>query len=215
MEQHLNISEIFASIQGESRWAGLPCTFVRLSGCPLNCSWCDSRYASENPRRMALTAILAEVERLAQPAVEVTGGEPLAQPATLRLLNALTELGSPVLLETSGAETLTGVPPAVHIVMDVKCPSSGMAERHHPGNFALLKPTDDIKFVLADRVDFDFAMRTIEQHDLTARTAVFLSCVHGRLDPRELAAWMVEAKRPCRLQLQLHKYIWEPERRGV
>lgn len=211
----LNITEIYGSIQGESTYAGFPCTFVRLTGCPLRCRWCDTAHAFQGGSVKSIPEIVAEVSRIGLPYVELTGGEPLAQKACAPLARALVDAGFRVLIETGGSESVDVLPKEVHIVMDLKCPGSGMQDRNLWENLSWLKSTDDIKFVLADRADFDWALERIGEHRLNERFRVLLSCAFGLLQPRDLAAWMVEKKLDCRLQLQQHKYIWSPKAKGV
>ncbi len=215
MARELLVNEIFRSIQGESTFAGLPCTFVRLAGCPLACRWCDTAYAREEGDYMALDWVLAQVASLGENLVEVTGGEPLAQAACPELLGALCDQGRTVLLETNGAMDLAPVDPRVRIIMDLKCPGSGMSGRMRLENLALLKPTDEVKFVLADRKDYEHTRRLIRRHGLAERCVVLLSTVHDRLAPRQAVEWLLADRLPVRFQLQLHKYIWPPETRKV
>lgn len=209
------VCEIFASIQGESSWAGLPCAFLRLAGCPLDCRWCDTIYAKSGGQDMALSAILDQVAALGHDLVEVTGGEPLSQTDTPALLTALCQSGYTALLETNGCEDISGLDPRVRIIMDLKCPSSGMAERTLWPNLAALKPSDEVKLVLADRADYEYARQVIIEHDLAGRCGVLLSTVHGQLEPRLAVEWLLADRLPVRFQLQLHKYIWPPDARGV
>jgi 7-carboxy-7-deazaguanine synthase len=211
----LKVYEIFASIQGESSWAGLACTFVRLAGCPLDCRWCDTVYAKSGGQDMELSAILDQAAALGHDLVEVTGGEPLSQAGTPALLSALCDSGYTVLLETNGCEDISGLDQRVHVIMDIKCPSSGMAERTRWQNLEVLKPTDEVKLVLADRADYEYARQVINEHDLAGRCGVLLSTVHGQLEPRLAVEWLLADKLPVRFQLQLHKYIWPPDTRGV
>lgn len=212
----LDVNELFLSIQGESTFAGLPCVFVRLTGCPLSCAYCDTRYAREEPGvSLGQDAIVARVLEYGVPLVELTGGEPLAQAGTPALLRQLCDLGLTVLLETSGALDLTPVDPRVHVIMDYKCPSSGMTDRMHPGNLDRLGPGDELKLVLSGREDYLFARDLLDKENFFLRVPVLLSPVHGVLSPERLAAWMLEDRLPARLQLQLHKILWPPDRRGV
>lgn len=215
MDPNLLITEIYASVQGESSFAGIPCTFVRLTGCPLRCRWCDTVYSFEGGKGLTLSEVVAEVERLGMPLVELTGGEPLAQKASSELVRALAERGHKVLIETGGSESVAEVVDHAHLIVDVKCPGSGMSDRNRWENLALLKPTDELKFVLANRDDFNWALACIREHKLTERFHVLLSCAFGLLQPKDLAAWMVEEKLSCRLNLQQHKYIWHPRAKGV
>jgi 7-carboxy-7-deazaguanine synthase len=212
----LTINEIYLSIQGESTYAGQPCTFVRLTACDLRCVWCDTPYAFTDGRKMALEDVLAEVDRLGCPLVELTGGEPLLQKDAPLLMARLLEGGRRVLLETGGHVSLTPVPRAVVRIMDVKCPGSGEAAKHHWPNMDLLAPHDEVKFVIADRVDYEYAREITARYALAERAAaVHFSPVHGVLDPRTLSAWILEDHLPVRLQLQLHKYIWGANVKGV
>ena len=212
----LTVYEIYKSIQGESTRAGLPCTFVRLAACDLRCVWCDTPYAFTGGRKMPADDVLAAVEALGCRLVELTGGEPLLQPEAPALMAALIDRGYTVLLETGGHVPITEVPDAVVAIVDVKCPGSGEAQRMHWPNLDELSPHDEVKFVLADRADFDYACDIVRRHDLASRTAaVLFSPVHGALAPDELARWMLETGIAARLQIQAHKYIWDPATRGV
>ncbi len=211
----MRVTEIFHSIQGESTFAGRPCVFVRLTGCPLRCTWCDTEYAFFGGTEQSVDDILDTVRSYGCPLVEVTGGEPLAQSETPTLLRRLCEAGFTVLLETSGAVDTSLVAPAVHIILDVKCPGSGMTDRMHWPNLERLRPHDEAKFVLQDRRDYDWAKGILQQFHLATRCPVHFSPVFGTLDPRQLAEWLLEDRLPIRLQLQLHKHIWAPDMRGV
>lgn len=215
MDATLTITEIYASLQGESSYAGLPCTFVRLTGCPLRCRWCDTAYAFKGGRSMNIGEIMAEVERIGVPLVELTGGEPLAQEAAPQLAKALVDKGYKVLIETSGAEPIAPLHPAVHVIMDLKCPDSGMSDRNLWANLEHLKPTDEIKFVVASRTDFDWALEVIARERLDKRCQLLFSCAWGHVQPKDLAAWMLESRVQARMQLQAHKYIWGPRAKGV
>ena len=212
----LTVNEIFHSIQGESTHTGEPCVFVRLTACDLRCSWCDTPYAFHEGRKMSIDDVLAEVERYGCPLVEVTGGEPLLQPDVYPLMTRLMESGKRVLLETGGHRSITQVPPGVERIMDVKCPGSGESGKNDWTNLAALTSTDQVKFVIKDRIDYEFARDIVTREDLPARvTAVLFSPVHGVLEPRLLAEWMLADRLPVRLQLQAHKFIWSPDTRGV
>lgn len=213
--ERLKVNEIFVSIQGESSRAGLACAFVRLTGCPLRCRWCDTTYAYHQGREMSLEEILLRVASFGVELVEVTGGEPLMQEQTPELLRQLCDSGHQVMLETSGALDLAPVDLRVRVIMDIKCPGSGMAQRMHWPNLEHLKPGDEVKFVLADRRDYDYARQAVQRHDLARRCRVLLSVVHGALEPRRVVEWMLADRLPARFQLQLHKYIWPPDQRGV
>ena len=211
----LVVNEIFHSIQGESRYTGRPCVFVRLSACNLRCIWCDTAYAFTGGDTMSIDGILAAVAAFRCGLVEVTGGEPLLQAGCHDLLAALCDAGYEVLLETGGSLPVTDIDERVHRIVDVKCPGSGMSEKNLWSNLDLLTDRDEVKFVLADRKDFDWAMDIAARYQLPARTHVLYAPVFGMLSPTELAAWMLEAGVEGRLQIQLHKYLWDPQRRGV
>lgn len=211
----MRVTEIFHSIQGESSYAGQPCVFVRLTGCPLRCTWCDTGYAFYGGQESSADEVLAKIARYECRLVEVTGGEPLAQPECVPLLTRLCDAGYTVLLETSGAVDITPVDPRVHIIMDVKCPGSGMTDRMHWPNLAALAAKDEVKFVLADRADYDWARGMLVRHDMASRCSLIFSPAFDSLDLRQLAEWILADKLPVRLQIQLHKYIWAPDMRGV
>ena len=211
----LRITEIFHSIQGESSFAGQPCVFIRLTGCPLRCTWCDTDYAFFGGREYSIDETLATVNTYGCSLVEVTGGEPLAQPECLPLLSRLCDAGYTVLLETSGAIDIAPIDARVHVILDVKCPGSGMTDRMHWPNLSTLAAKDEAKFVLADRADYDWAHEVLTQHDIASRCSVLFSPVFGSLDLRQLAEWILADRLPVRFQVQLHKYIWTPDMRGV
>jgi 7-carboxy-7-deazaguanine synthase len=211
----MRITEIFHSIQGESSYAGQPCVFVRLTGCPLRCTWCDTAYAFHGGQDDSIDDVLAKVHRYGCRLVEVTGGEPLAQPESLPLMARMCDAGYTVLLETSGAVDIAPVDPRVHVILDVKCPGSDMTDRMHWPNLSQLAAKDEAKFVLADRADYDWAREILVQYDLANRCTVLFSPVFGSLDVRELAEWILADRPPVRFQLQMHKYIWAPDMRGV
>jgi 7-carboxy-7-deazaguanine synthase len=211
----MRVTEIFHSIQGESSYAGQPCVFVRLTGCPLRCTWCDTGYAFHGGQECSLEEILDTVRAYGCHLVEVTGGEPLAQPESLPLMTGLCDAGYTVLLETSGAINIAPVDPRVHIILDVKCPGSGMMDRMYWPNLSQLAAKDEAKFVLADRTDYDWAREILARYDLASRCTVHFSPVFGSLDMRELAEWILADRLPVRFQLQMHKYIWAPDMRGV
>ena len=207
----LVVTEIFRSIQGESSFAGLPCTFVRLTGCALRCVWCDSAYAFSGGNTRTLDDVLAEVARLGVPLVELTGGEPLEQEGVTPLAAALCDRGYTVLLETGGHVPLDRVDPRVVKILDVKCPGSGMQSRNDLENLNLLGPKDEVKFVVADRRDFDWAIALVETHDLDDKHTVLISPVfEGDSSPvaAEVAEWVRDSKRKLRLNLQVHKLLW-------
>jgi 7-carboxy-7-deazaguanine synthase len=212
----LTVNEIFHSIQGESTCAGEPCVFVRLTACDLRCAWCDTPYAFHEGRKMSVDAAVSEVARYGCQSVEITGGEPLLQADVYPLMERLLADGRRVLLETGGHRSIEGVPAGVTIVMDVKCPGSGEAGRNDWTNLGRLRPHDQVKFVIRDRADYEFARDVLRREALHDRVAAALfSPVHGVLDPRTLAAWILEDRLPVRLQLQVHKYIWGADARGV
>jgi len=211
----LKVNEIFHSIQGESRHAGRPCVFVRLTFCNLRCVWCDTAYAFEEGRDETVAAILIRVAALATRYVLITGGEPLAQTGVHDLVEALCDSGYEVAVETGGSLDLAPLDRRAMVVMDLKCPGSGMADHNRFENLDLLKATDDVKFVVADRADYEWAREVIERRRLAGRFGVLLSPVHGVLDPRTLSEWVLSDRLTVRLQLQIHKYIWSPDARGV
>lgn len=209
------ITEIYASIQGESSYAGLPCVFIRFTGCPLRCKWCDTVYSFEGGETSTMDALIDRVSTYGVNLVELTGGEPLAQEGVPHLIDRLVDQGYRVLIETSGSEPVRGLNRDLHIIMDLKCPDSGMSDRNLWVNLASLKPTDEIKFVVASRADFEWAVATIAEHRLDTRFHVLLSPAFGLLKPAQLAEWMVKETPRCRLNLQQHKYIWHPRAKGV
>ncbi|MFN7978202.1 MAG: radical SAM protein [Vicinamibacterales bacterium] len=212
----LTVNEIFHSIQGESTHAGRPCVFVRLTACDLRCVWCDSPYAFHEGRKMSIDEVVEAVLAYGCPLVEMTGGEPLLQKDVYPLMERLHDAGLQVLIETGGHRSLAQVPAWATAVMDVKCPGSGEAAKHDAGNFARLRPHDEVKFVVADRADYDYAKDVIAREALVGKVAaIHMSPVHGTLDSKTLSEWVLADKLAVRVQLQLHKYIWGPEVRGV
>jgi 7-carboxy-7-deazaguanine synthase len=212
----LTINEIFYSIQGESTFAGRPCVFVRLTACDLRCSWCDTAYAFHEGQKRSLDDVIAEVDRYGCPLVEVTGGEPLLQEGVYPLMETLLAQGRTVLLETGGHRSTARVPERVVTILDVKCPASGESHRNDWENLSRLKPHDQVKFVIKDRADYEYARQVVRQHDLGRRAAaVLFSPVHGVLEPRQLSEWVLGDHLPVRVQLQVHKYIWDAHTRGV
>ena len=212
----LTVNEIFHSIQGESTFAGEPCVFVRLTACDLRCSWCDTVYAFHEGRKMSVDEVLTEIGRYDCPTVEITGGEPLLQQDVYPLMSRLLEDGKRVLLETGGHRSIEHVPAGVIRIVDVKCPGSGESGKIDWTNLQRLSATDQVKFVIEDRRDYEFARDLVVREQLSARAAsVLFSPVHGVMDPRELAEWILADRLPVRLQLQAHKYIWSPDARGV
>ena len=212
----MTVNEIFFSIQGESTYAGRPCVFVRLTACDLRCSWCDTEYAFHEGRKRSLDEVLADVDRFDCPLVEVTGGEPLLQEGVYPLMDSLLARGRTVLLETGGHRSTAAVPEPVVTILDVKCPGSGEAHRTDWSNLDRLRPHDEVKFVIRDRADYEYARDVIARHRLAERTAALhLSPVHGVMDLRQLSEWALADRLPARIQVQLHKYIWDPATRGV
>lgn len=211
----LKVNEIFFSIQGESTYAGLPCVFIRLTYCNLRCTYCDTEYAFYEGKDMSIDEILNEIKKYNCNLVEVTGGEPLFQKESLELLKRLCDEGYKVLLETSGSISIEDVDPRVTIIMDLKTPSSKMMKKNLYSNIDYLKPDDEVKFVIGNREDYEWSKEIIEKYNLKNRCKILMGCVFGELSNLELATWILEDNLPVRFQMQLHKYIWEPERRGV
>lgn len=212
----LTVNEIFYSIQGESTFAGRPCVFVRLAACDLRCSWCDTPYAFYEGRKMSVEEVVAAVDRYGCPLVEITGGEPLLQDDVYDLMERLLETGCTVMLETGGHRSIARVPSAVRKIVDVKCPGSGEADKNHWANLDDLASHDEVKFVVKDRADYEFARDVVSRHALADRSAaVLMSPVHGVLDPKTLSEWILQDRLQVRVQVQLHKYIWSPTTRGV
>ena len=215
-QDSLVIHEIYASIQGESTFAGLPCTFVRTTGCNLRCVWCDTPQAFYGGTRMTRGEVKDKVLALGTALVELTGGEPLLQPAVLPLMAELCDAGKTVLLETSGEADVSPVDPRVHKIMDLKAPGSGESHRNRWSNLEHLTERDEIKFVLADRADYEWMRDVIRARELAERTPKLLaSTVFGKLAARDLVKWVLEDALPVRVQIQMHKYIWPADARGV
>jgi 7-carboxy-7-deazaguanine synthase len=219
--EFLRVTEIFHSIQGESTWVGSPCTFIRLTGCPLRCVWCDTEYSFVGGEKKTLLEVHQEVDRLGCPVVEITGGEPLIHPNAFRLARELLDRSYTVLVETSGAVDVSPLDPRAHKIMDLKCPGSGEVGKNLWSNLDHLTERDEVKFVLADRVDYEWARNTIRERGLDGKLArgelkaLLASPVWDKLDLRKLAEWILEDALPVRLQVQLHKLIWDPNTRGV
>ena len=219
--EYLRVTEIFHSIQGESTWAGLPCTFLRLTGCPLRCVWCDTEYSFHGGEKVPLSDLIQRTEEIGCRLVEITGGEPLIHPNAFRLATELLDRGYTVLVETSGAIDVSPLDPRAHKIMDLKCPGSGEESRNLWTNLDHLTYRDEMKFVLKDKVDFDWACRVIRDRGLDRRVrkgdlrALHFSPVWDQLKLEDLAAWLLAEHLPVRLQLQLHKLIWDPTTRGV
>jgi len=211
----LTVFEIYQSVQGESTHVGRPCVFVRLTACDLRCVWCDTPYAFTGGRKMSIDEVVSAVEAYGCDLVEITGGEPLLQADAIPLMERLTARHT-VLIETGGHRSIAALPPAVRAIVDVKCPGSGEANNMHWENLDRLRPHDEVKFVIADRADFDYARDVVRRFGLAPRvTAVLFSPVHGVLAPDVLAQWILDERVPARLQIQAHKYIWSPDARGV
>lgn len=214
--ERLRLNEIFYSIQGESTWAGLPCVFVRLTGCNLRCGWCDTEYAFYEGQQLSVSEIVAQVRQYGCRLVEVTGGEPLLQKGVQALFAMLLDDGFTVLVETSGERDISKIDPRVIKIMDLKCPGSGECERNRWSNLDALTVRDEVKFVVADRRDYEWARDVIRAHALARKVnAILLSPVFGRLEPQQLASWILEDHLTARMQMQLHKQIWGPSVRGV
>jgi len=210
----MRITEIFHSIQGESSHIGRPCTFVRLTGCNLRCTWCDSVYTFTGGQKLSLDEVMEKVDAYGCRLVEVTGGEPLAQAESLELIRRLLDDGYETLIETSGSIDIAPVDRRAKIILDVKCPGSGEESKNLWSNLADLREHDEVKFVILDRFDYDYAKNVIAEHGLAGR-AILFSAVWDRLPIRELAEWMLADRVPARLQTQLHKHIWGADARGV
>jgi 7-carboxy-7-deazaguanine synthase len=213
----LRVTEIFRSIQGESTHAGRPCTFVRLTGCPMRCTWCDSEYTFTGGVHLSVDDVMQQVRDFNCPLVEVTGGEPLAQREAFDLISRLCDDGYEVLVETGGYVSTEDLDQRAKVILDVKCPASGEAERNHWPNLKRLRPEmDEVKFVVADRADWEFARKVVGDYDLENLTrSILISPAWDQIDLPELANWIVESGLNARMQLQLHKYIWGPDARGV
>ena len=212
----LTINEIFHSIQGESTHAGRPCVFVRLTACDLRCSWCDTPYAFTEGHKVSVDDVVARVKAFGCPVVEITGGEPLLQKNVYPLMQRLLDERLTVMVETGGHLSIEHVPPGVLRIMDVKCPGSGESHRNEWTNMDRLVATDEVKFVIKDRTDYEFAREVVARYGLIDRVAaVHFSPVHGVLESKQLAEWILADRLEVRLQLQVHKYIWDPSTRGV
>ena len=221
MAEFLRVTEIFHSIQGESTWAGMPCTFVRLTGCPLRCSWCDTAYAFHGGEKLSLDEIVARVQEIGTRLVELTGGEPLVHRGAFELATRLLDDGYTVLVETSGAVDIAPLDPRAHRIMDLKCPGSGESARNLWSNLDHLGGGDELKFVIADRADYEWAREVIRSRGLDRRLAagtlraILVSPVWDAVDLQELAGWILEDHLPVRYQVQLHKVIWGANVPGV
>jgi 7-carboxy-7-deazaguanine synthase len=213
----LRVTEIFRSIQGESTHAGRPCTFVRLTGCPMRCTWCDSEYTFSGGDHHSIDQVMQRVRDFACPLVEITGGEPLAQREAFNLIKQLCDEGYEVLIETGGYVSTEGLDPRAKVILDVKCPASGEAERNHWPNLSRLRADlDEVKFVVVDRSDWEFTRKVVSEYDLEKRVkSILVSPAWDQIELAELAKWIVESGMNARMQLQMHKYIWGPDKHGV
>ncbi len=211
----MQITEIYKSIQGESTYAGLPCVFVRTTGCNLRCVWCDTEYAFYGGQKMSLEEVLAKVAEFDCQLVEITGGEPLLQKEVPELARRLLAAGYTVLVETSGERDVSVLDPRVIKIMDLKCPGSGECEKNRWENLEFLTERDEVKFVIKDRRDYDWAVEVVKKYELEKKVRVLFSPVWGELEPETLARWILEDRLNVRFQIQLHKVIWAPETRGV
>lgn len=212
---HLLIAEIYASVQGESTHAGRPCVFVRTTTCHLRCGYCDTAWAFTEGTVVAFDDVLARTLGFGIPLVEITGGEPLLQPLVPKLCRALLDAGREVLVETSGALDISPLPQGVKAILDFKTPASGEEGANDYANLKRLRAGDEVKFVLCNRADYEWARELVEREGLHERTTVLLSCAYKLLEPAQLVAWMLEDKLPARLNVQLHKFVWPPAKRGV
>jgi len=220
-EPFLRVTEIFHSLQGESTWTGVPCTFVRLTGCPLRCTWCDTDYAFYGGEKVALAAIVERVRSIGTPLVEITGGEPLVHPNAFLLARRLLDEEFTVLVETSGAVDVSELDPRAHKIMDLKCPGSGEVSKNRWENLDHLTERDEVKFVVKDRTDYEWARTVVRRRELDRRLqegeirSLLISPAWGEIEWRTLAEWILEDGTPFRFQVQLHKLVWEPETKGV
>jgi 7-carboxy-7-deazaguanine synthase len=209
----MRITEIYQSIQGESSYAGLPCVFVRTTGCDLRCSWCDSEFTFTGGTQMTLDQTMAEVEKYDCEMVELTGGEPLLQPDIYALATRLADARYTVLIETGGHRDISKLDPRVIRIMDLKCPASGECERNLWSNLEQLRPVDEVKFVIADRADYEWMLKTVRERCLEDRAKLLISTAFGTIESEQVVGWMLEDKVRARFQLQLHKYIWPSDER--
>lgn len=212
----LKVNEIYYSIQGESSKAGLPCVFVRLTYCNLRCTYCDTEYAFFDGRELSVDEIITQIEKYSCNLVEITGGEPLVQmEECLELMKQLSDYGYEVIIETGGSLSIKNIDNRVMIIMDLKCPSSGMEKKNLYDNINHLKPTDEVKFVIGDREDYEWSKEQIKKYSLTEKCNVLFSVVFDKLQPVTLVNWIIEDNLKVRFQLQMHKYIWHPQTKGV
>jgi len=214
-ERRIRLTEMYASIQGESTHVGKPCLFIRLTGCNLRCTWCDSEFTFTGGKQEDLDEVVTRAHDYGIHTIEITGGEPLLQKTAIPLMARLLGLGHEVLLETSGNMPIGPVPDEVHVIMDLKCPDSGEVEKNLWENIAELQSNDEVKFVIASRRDYEWARQKTAEHGLSARCTVLFSPVWGTVDPSDLVDWIVEDRLSVRFQLQVHKVIWPPDARGV
>jgi 7-carboxy-7-deazaguanine synthase len=221
VSEYLRVTEIFHSIQGESTWAGFPCTFIRLTGCPLRCVWCDTEYAFHGGEKIPLDDLVEKAREIGTPLVEITGGEPLIHKNAFVLARRLLDAGFTVLVETSGAIDVSPLDPRVHKIMDLKCPGSGEESRNLWSNLEHLTERDELKFVIKDRADYEWARDTLREHGIIDRLergqlrAILFSPVWDSIDFQQMAAWILEDRLPVRFQVQLHKVIWGANGPGV
>ena len=211
----LKINEIYKSIQGESTYMGLPCTFIRLTYCNLRCSYCDTEYAFYEGKDIDIDTIILKVNKLKTKLVEVTGGEPLVQDGCINLLYKLIENGNKVLIETGGALSIEKIPKEVIVILDIKCPSSNMSDKNLWSNIKLLKKEDQVKFVIGDRNDYDWTKNIIDKYNLNSKCEILFSPVFNKIKPKQIVDWIIDDNLDVRFQLQIHKFIWEPEKKGV
>jgi 7-carboxy-7-deazaguanine synthase len=215
-DPEINITELFASVQGETSFTGLPTTFIRLSACNLRCRWCDTPYSFGRGTPWSISKLFAAVEQHGCRNVCVTGGEPLLQPEVHSLISQLADANYIVCLETGGSLPIDQVDARTHIILDIKCPGSSMEHKNHWSNLDIIRTKDEVKFVLADAKDYDYAKMICEKYRIPRKTPhILFSPVFGELDPQELVAWILRDRFPARLNLQIHKYIWEPTTQGV
>lgn len=214
-EAYLLVSEIFNSIQGESTYAGTPCTFIRLTGCNLRCSYCDTTYAYEKGNRSSVSELIRKIERYRCNNVCITGGEPLMQRNVIKLINSLKKKKYKIFVETNGAMNIDLLPGSVTRIIDVKCPDSGMNKEMNWRNLKRLRGTDELKFVISSKKDYEWAKKIVKKYNLQKKLEVLFSSAYGKLRPKTLAEWILKDKLDVRLQLQLHKYIWPDNKRGV
>lgn len=212
----LKINEIYHSIQGESTYAGRPCIFVRLTGCNLRCTYCDSEYAFYDGKEMSVQEVIDQIKKYDCKLVEITGGEPLVQiDGCLQLTKKLCDLNYEVMIETGGSVSIKEIDPQVKIIMDLKCPSSGMMDKNLYENINYLKETDEVKFVTGTKEDYDWSKEIVNKYKLSSKCIVLFACVFNKLEPLSLVNWILEDRLDVRFQLQMHKYIWHPESKGV